>query len=129
MAGPFQSPGDQPRAPAGGWAASLLRRRGPPRSYNRTRLPNARTALRYRDGFLIALTYGREVDWVKERHCRGRLPLIHRRRVVNLAGPRVLSLQEVPAIPLPGWIRGILQLLRVDEVVHLQLGRLPERVR
>jgi hypothetical protein len=36
----------------------------------------------------------------------------------------VLSLQEVQAIPFPGWIQGILQLLRVDEVLHLQLSRL-----
>jgi len=78
-----------------------------------------------RDGFLIALTYGREVDWVKNVIAEGGCRLIHRRRVVNLTGPRVLSLQEVQAIPFPGWIRGILQLLRVDEVLHLQLGRLP----
>lgn len=39
-------------------------------------------------------------------------------------GPRILSLrQEDQAIP--GWIRDIPQLLRVDEVLHLQLGRLP----
>ena len=74
MAGPFQSPGDQPSAPAGGWAASLLRRRGPPRSYNRTRLPNASDGvslpgrLRNRSHLRTRRRLG------EERHRRGRLP-------------------------------------------------------
>ncbi len=82
------------------------------------------TAFPHRDGFLIALTYGREVDWVKNVIAQGGCRLIHQKRAVDLTGPRVLSLQEEQAIPFPGWIRGILRVLRVDEVLHLQLGRL-----
>lgn len=82
------------------------------------------TAFPCRDGFAIALTYGRDVDWVKNVIAEGGCRLIHRGRAVDLMGPRILSLrQEDQAIP--GWIRDILQLLRVDEVLHLQLGRLP----
>jgi deazaflavin-dependent oxidoreductase (nitroreductase family) len=83
------------------------------------------TAFPYRDGFLIALTYGREVDWVKNVIAQGGCQLILRRRAVDFTRLRVLSLQELQAIPFRGWIQGILQLLRVDEVLHLQLSHLP----
>lgn len=82
------------------------------------------TAFPHRDGFVIALTYGRDVDWVKNVIAEGGCRLVHRGRTIHLTGPRVLSLrQEDQAIP--GWIRGILRLLKVDEVLHLDLGRLP----
>jgi deazaflavin-dependent oxidoreductase (nitroreductase family) len=70
------------------------------------------------DGFLIALTYGRDVDWVKNVIAAGGCRLIHRRRAVDLIGPRVLRLREdVGAVP--GWIRGILKVLGVREVLRL----------
>ena len=86
------------------------------------------TAFPYRDGFLIALTDGRDVDWVKNVIAEGGCRLIHRGRAVDLTGRGVLSLrQEDQAIPC--WVRGILRLLRVDKVLHLRLGPFPERVR
>jgi hypothetical protein len=82
------------------------------------------TAFPYRDGFVVALTYGRDVDWLKNVIAEGGCRLVHRGRTIHLTGPRVLSLrQEDQAIP--GWIRGILRLLRVDEALHLELGRFP----
>jgi deazaflavin-dependent oxidoreductase (nitroreductase family) len=71
-----------------------------------------------RDGFLIALTYGRDVDWVKNVISAGGCRFIHRRRAVDLVGPRVLPLRE-DAGAIPGWIRGILRVLGVSEVLHL----------
>jgi deazaflavin-dependent oxidoreductase (nitroreductase family) len=44
------------------------------------------TAFPYRDGFLIALTYGRDVDWVKNVIAEGGCRLIHRGRAVDLTG-------------------------------------------
>jgi len=84
------------------------------------------TAFPYRDGFLIALTYGRDVDWVKNVMAEGRCGLIHRGRAVDLTGPKVLSLRQNDQA-MPGWMRGILRLLKVEEVLHLELGRFPSR--
>jgi deazaflavin-dependent oxidoreductase (nitroreductase family) len=82
------------------------------------------TAFPYRDGFVVALTYGRDVDWLKNVIAEGGCRLVHRGRTIHLTGPRVLSLrQEDQAIP--GWIRGILRLLTVDQILRLDLGRLP----
>lgn len=73
-----------------------------------------------------SLTYGRDVDWVKNVIAEGGCRLIHRGRAVDLMGPRILSLRQKDQA-IPGWIRG-LRLLRVDEVLHLDLG-FPERGR
>jgi deazaflavin-dependent oxidoreductase (nitroreductase family) len=73
------------------------------------------------DGFVIALTYGRDVDWVKNVFAAGGCRLIHRGQEVDLVGPRILPLHaDTPAIP--GWVRGILRLLRVDEILRLRLA-------
>lgn len=76
----------------------------------------------YGDSFLIALTYGRDVDWVKNVIAAGGCRLIHRRRAADLVGPRVLPLRQAPGA-IPGWIRGILRVLGVREVLHLDRGR------
>ena len=73
------------------------------------------------DGFVIALTYGREVDWVKNVIAAGECRLIHRGRAFNLVDPRVLPLRE-DVQALPGWIRDILSFLEVDQVVQLGLA-------
>jgi deazaflavin-dependent oxidoreductase (nitroreductase family) len=72
------------------------------------------------DGFVIALTYGSDVDWVKNvlaaRGCR----LIHRGQAVDLVEPTILRLREdIRAIP--GWIRGILRILGVDQLLRLRV--------
>lgn len=68
------------------------------------------------DRFLIALTYGREVDWVKNVVASGRCRLIHRGRPINVTGPRVVRLREGA---IPGWIRRFLRVLGVDEALEL----------
>ena len=70
------------------------------------------------DGFVIALTYGRHVDWVKNVLAAGGCRLVHRGRTVDLVGPKVLSLRE-DAKAIPGWIRGILNTLGVSDALHL----------
>ena len=76
-------------------------------------------AFPHEDGFLIALTYGRDVDWVKNVVTEGGCRLIHRGRGVDLIDPRILPLQEVTG-SIPGWIRSILRTLGVSEVLHLR---------
>jgi deazaflavin-dependent oxidoreductase (nitroreductase family) len=80
------------------------------------------TTFPHGDGFVIALTYGRDVDWVKNVITAGRCRLIQRRRAVDLVGPRVTPLREDGGA-IPGWIRIILRMLRVREVLHLDHGR------
>ncbi len=70
------------------------------------------------DGFLVALTYGRDVDWVRNVIAEGGCRLVHRGHAVDLVGPRLLPLGAGTHV-IPGWIRGILRVLRVSEVLHL----------
>jgi hypothetical protein len=71
------------------------------------------------DGFLIALTYGHDVDWLKNVVAEGGCRLIHRGRGVDLIDPRILPLSEDTG-SIPGWIRGILRTLGVSEVLQLR---------
>jgi deazaflavin-dependent oxidoreductase (nitroreductase family) len=73
------------------------------------------------DHFLIALTYGRQVDWVRNVIAAGGCRLIHRGRVVDLVDPRLLPIDE-GARAIPGWIRGILRSLRVDQALELRVA-------
>jgi deazaflavin-dependent oxidoreductase (nitroreductase family) len=73
--------------------------------------------------FVIALTYGADVDWVKNVLAAGGCRLVHRGRTVDLVGPTIRPLRdEAPAIPAP--IRTLLRALGVDEVLLLE--RVPE---
>ncbi len=76
-------------------------------------------------GFGVALTYGRNVDWLKNVLVAGGCRLIHRGRTVDLAGPRILPLQDSQAIP--SWIRRLLHEIGVGEVVYLETASPPER--
>jgi deazaflavin-dependent oxidoreductase (nitroreductase family) len=70
------------------------------------------------DGFVIALTYGRDVDWVKNVLASGTCGLVHRRRAVGLVGPSITPLSEHGGA-IRGLIRAILRALGVREVLHL----------
>ncbi len=70
------------------------------------------------DRFLIALTYGRDVDWVKNVLTAGRCRLIHRRQTIDVANPNLVRLGD-DGRPIPGWIRGLLGILGVDEALEL----------
>ena len=86
------------------------------------------TAFPHGKGFVIALTYGRDVDWVENVLAAGGCRVIHRGRDFELGDPRILPFRgHDPAIP--GWIGGVLQLLRVDEVLRLGPAHAPDRER
>jgi deazaflavin-dependent oxidoreductase (nitroreductase family) len=80
------------------------------------------------DGFLVALTYGRDADWVRNVIAADQCQLIHRRRGVDLVGPRLLPLGE-EGQAIPSWVAGVLRALAVDEVIHLRRARSPNRAR
>ena len=67
---------------------------------------------------MIALTYGRDVDWVRNVMAEGGCKLIHRGRVLELVRPRVVPLGDV-AQDIPNTIRGILRLLGVTQALRL----------
>ncbi len=79
-------------------------------------------AFPHRDGFVVALTYGRDVDWLKNVLSAGGCRFIHQGRTIDLAGPRILHLQNSRAVPRP--IKNLLGAIGVSEVVHLE-GRPP----
>jgi deazaflavin-dependent oxidoreductase (nitroreductase family) len=66
-----------------------------------------------RGGVVIALTYGPDVDWVRNVVAAGRCRLIYRGREVSLARPRLVEMVEPPSM-LPALVRVVLRLARVD---------------
>ncbi len=67
---------------------------------------------------MVALTYGHDVDWVRNVIADGGCRLIHRGRTVELIRPSVLPLGDVDE-NIPDWIRGILRILGVSEALTL----------
>ena len=71
------------------------------------------------DGFAMALTYGRRVDWLRNVLAASGCRLVYRGRPVDLVNPTVLPLRDV-ASAIPGWVRAILRLLRVENALLLR---------
>ena len=70
------------------------------------------------DGFRIALTYGRDSDWVKNALAHGAVRLVTRRREYELTEPEVVIDEHRQHVPLP--LRGVLRLLRVSEFLDFR---------
>jgi deazaflavin-dependent oxidoreductase (nitroreductase family) len=73
----------------------------------------------FRDGddYLIALTYGREVQWLSNIVAAGRCELREGRRNVQLTNPRVFT--DPSGRLMPGPVRAFMRLLRVTDYVRL----------
>jgi deazaflavin-dependent oxidoreductase (nitroreductase family) len=69
------------------------------------------------DGYVIALTYGPESDWVRNVLAAGRCELITRGRRERLTSPEIRHDQRQRLVPRP--IRPVLRLLRVTDFMHL----------
>ena len=69
------------------------------------------------DGYVIALTYGPDTDWVKNVLAAGGCSLQVRGRRVRLTAPRIAHDAERRAAPLV--VRQILAVLDVTEFLHL----------
>lgn len=71
------------------------------------------------DGYLIALTYGPESDWVKNVLAAGGCELQTRGRRVRLSDPRIDTDRNKSWAPLP--VRVILDLIRAPQYLRLSL--------
>jgi hypothetical protein len=69
------------------------------------------------DGFRIALTYGRDAEWVKNAFAHGAVRLITRRQVYELTRPEVVVDEDLGHVPL--LVRALLRVLRVSEFLDL----------
>jgi deazaflavin-dependent oxidoreductase (nitroreductase family) len=69
------------------------------------------------DGYVIALTYGRESDWVRNVLAAGGCELITRGRRMRLTSPEIRHDERQRLLPRP--IRPVLRLLRVADFMHL----------
>jgi deazaflavin-dependent oxidoreductase (nitroreductase family) len=70
-------------------------------------------------GFVVALTYGPNIDWVKNVLAAGGCQLVHRGHRVDLVRPKLGQLRPAGA-GIPVWLRGPLRVLRVTEVLRLE---------
>ena len=68
----------------------------------------------FRDGddYVIALTYGRESQWVKNVMAAGEFDVVTRGRRVHLEGPRIVQHAHVPAP-----VRAMLSAMNVGDYV------------
>jgi len=71
-----------------------------------------------KDGFRIALTYGRDSDWVKNALAHGAVRLITRRNEYELSQPELVTDVHRQHVALP--LRALLRLLRVAEFLDFQ---------
>jgi deazaflavin-dependent oxidoreductase (nitroreductase family) len=69
------------------------------------------------DGFLIALTYGRDSEWVKNVQAAGRCQLETRRIVYELSSPSIIHDPTRQRFPFP--VRAILRLIGANDFMHL----------
>jgi deazaflavin-dependent oxidoreductase (nitroreductase family) len=69
------------------------------------------------DGYVIALTYGPESDWVRNVLAAGRCELVTRGRRERLTSPEIRHDERQRLVPRP--IRPLLRLLRVTDFMHL----------
>jgi deazaflavin-dependent oxidoreductase (nitroreductase family) len=74
-----------------------------------------------KEGFRIALTYGRDTDWVKNALAHDAVRLVSRRRERELSDPEVVTDPLHQHVPLLG--RAFLRLLRVSEFIDFHAAR------
>lgn len=104
--------------PVAGWAPgfAIIRHRGR-RSGKIYATPlNIFTA---EGGFIVALTYGANVDWVKNVMAAGSCIIRYRRKEIDLVDPMFVSTDEgLAAMPIV--VRAMLGLLNVTEFLKLK---------
>lgn len=75
-------------------------------------------AFRTGDGFLIALTYGAETDWVRNVLAERGASIEYRKQLNSLREPKLIK-GDAASMPLPAFVRLILRLLNVTESLRL----------
>jgi len=74
------------------------------------------------DGFVVALTYGKDVDWLHNIQAQGSCSLVYRGQRITLDDPRLVPGDTVAAA-LPGVVRFMLRVTNVTD--YLTLRRSP----
>src|SRR5262245_58911513 len=75
-------------------------------------------AFRTQDGFAIILTYGQDVDWLKNVLAAGRCELLYRRRWYALESPQLRPFADVKD-SLPCLIKAILRAIKPKDALLL----------
>jgi deazaflavin-dependent oxidoreductase (nitroreductase family) len=73
---------------------------------------------RAREGYVIALTYGPESDWVRNVLSAGGCDVITRGRHKRLTSPRIRHDERQDLVPTP--LRPVLRVLRVTDFMQLE---------
>ena len=76
---------------------------------------------RTKDGYRIALTYGRESDWVKNALAHGAVRLVTLRKEHELTDPEIVTDPYHQHVPAP--VRLFLRLLRVSDFIDFHAAR------
>jgi deazaflavin-dependent oxidoreductase (nitroreductase family) len=74
-----------------------------------------------KDGYRIALTYGRDTDWVKNALAHGAVRLTARHRAHELSDPVIVTDPHRQHMPAP--VRLVLRLLRVSDFIDFHAAR------
>jgi deazaflavin-dependent oxidoreductase (nitroreductase family) len=72
-------------------------------------------------GFLVALTYGTDTDWLRNVRAGGNCTLIYRGRSTQLSKPHLLH-RTPSELPLPRLVQGILRQSGVSEFLQLSFA-------
>ena len=75
-------------------------------------------AFKQSDGFVVALTYGSDTDWVKNVFAMGGCYITQRGKRYTARDPRILG-QATGMLAMPRIIQFALKRLRVDEFLAL----------
>jgi hypothetical protein len=76
---------------------------------------------RTKDGYRLALIYGRDSDWVKNALAHGAVRLISHRREHELTDPEIVSDPHRQHVAVPQ--RVLLHLLRVTDFIDFHAAR------
>jgi deazaflavin-dependent oxidoreductase (nitroreductase family) len=71
------------------------------------------------DGFVVALTYGQDVDWLHNIQAQGGGTMVYRQQRVTLTDPRLVPGDSVSAA-LPRVVRFILRITNVTDYLMLR---------
>lgn len=80
-------------------------------------------AFRTRDGYLVALTYGADSDWVRNVQARGGCELLTRGRRIRCRNPRLFHDERRRGVPPP--VRIPLRALRVSDFLQVDVDTAP----
>ena len=70
------------------------------------------------DGFILALTYCRNTDWVKNVQAANGCQLERGHKIYRLSGPEIVRDPSCRLVPIP--FRWVLRLVRIDEFMRFK---------